>query len=149
MNFLRRITSVLLSLLRLVLVMTTAFFTALNKIFFDNMEVISMTLVVRPQAYERATLGFIDKLRYNNRELVEGASIPKSDAFDDDEPFLPDDLLDEAFDDDEEDEKVEFDNNTEHTEPAEAEDINVDDIPDVKNENKDGNQDDNGETDNG
>lgn len=68
------------------------------------MEIISMSLVMRPQPHARDTLGFIDNLRYNNRELVNGIPIPKSDAFDDSDPFIPDDLMIEeqeelAFDD--------------------------------------------------
>lgn len=62
------------------------------------MEVISMTLVIRPQALERSTMSFIDNLRYENLELTKGASIPKQDAFDDSDPFLPDDMLDEYGD---------------------------------------------------
>lgn len=85
--------------------MITALFSALNKILFDNMEVISMSLLLRPQLCDRDTLRFIDKLRFNNQELENGGSIPKADMFDTDEPFIPDDLMIEEedtidFDDD-------------------------------------------------
>ena len=75
------------------------------------MEVISMTLVIRPQALERSTMSFIDNLRYENIELTKGASIPKQDAFDDSDPFMPDDMLDEYGDElefDEDDEEIIF-----------------------------------------
>ena len=98
MYVLKRLWSIIICLFRLVIVVITAIFTAFNKIFFDHMEVISMTLVIRPQALERSTMSFIDNLRYENLELTKGASIPKSDAFDDSDPFLPDDMLDEYGD---------------------------------------------------
>ena len=94
----KRLWSIVICLFRLVIVVITAIFTAFNKIFFDHMEVISMTLVIRPQALERSTMSFIDNLRYENLELTKGASIPKQDAFDDSDPFLPDDMLDEYGD---------------------------------------------------
>ena len=94
----KRLWSILICLFRLVVVVITAVFTALNKILFDHMEVISMTLVIRPQALERSTMSFIDNLRYENIELTRGASIPKQDAFDESDPFLPDDMLDEYGD---------------------------------------------------
>lgn len=98
MYVLKRIWSIIICLFRLLIVVITAVFTALNKIFFDHMEVISMTLVIRPQALERSTMSFIDNLRYENIELTKGASIPKQDAFDDNDPFMPDDMLDEYGD---------------------------------------------------
>ena len=98
MYVLKRLWSIVICLFRLVIVVITAIFTAFNKIFFDHMEVISMTLVIRPQALERSTMSFIDNLRYENLELTKGASIPKEDAFDDSDPFLPDDMLDEYGD---------------------------------------------------
>ena len=98
MYVLKRLWSIVICLFRLVIVVITAIFTAFNKIFFDHMEVISMTLVIRPQALERSTMSFIDNLRYENIELTKGASIPKQDAFDDSDPFLPDDMLDEYGD---------------------------------------------------
>lgn len=98
MYVLKRLWSIVICLFRLVIVVITAIFTAFNKIFFDHMEVISMTLVIRPQALERSTMSFIDNLRYENLELTKGASIPKQDAFDDSDPFLPDDMLDEYGD---------------------------------------------------
>ena len=98
MYVLKRLWSIVICLFRLVIVVITAIFTAFNKIFFDHMEVISMTLVIRPQALERSTMSFIDNLRYENLELTKGASIPKQDAFDDNDPFLPDDMLDEYGD---------------------------------------------------
>lgn len=98
-NILKRLVSIIWSLFRLLIVMFIALFSALNKILFDNMEVISMSLIMRPQLHERHTLGFIDNLRYNNRELTNGATIPKSDAFDDGEPFVPDDLMVDEDDD--------------------------------------------------
>lgn len=101
----------MICLFRLVIVVITAIFTAFNKIFFDHMEVISMTLVIRPQALERSTMSFIDNLRYENIELTKGASIPKQDAFDDSDPFMPDDMLDEYGDElefDEDGEEVIF-----------------------------------------
>ena len=98
MYVLKRLWSIVICLFRLVIVVITAIFTAFNKIFFDHMEVISMTLVIRPQALERSTMRFIDNLRYENIELTNGASIPKQDAFDDSDPFLPDDMLDEYGD---------------------------------------------------
>ena len=98
MYVLKRLWSIVICLFRLVIVVITAIFTAFNKIFFDHMEVISMTLVIRPQALERSTMSFIDNLRYENLELTKGASIPKQDAFDDNDPLLPDDMLDEYGD---------------------------------------------------
>ena len=98
MYVLKRLWSIVICLFRLVFVVIIVFFIAFNKIFFDHMEVISMTLVIRPQALERSTMSFIDNLRYENIELTKGASIPKQDAFDDSDPFLPDDMLDEYGD---------------------------------------------------
>lgn len=93
MDFVKRVFSILWCFFRLIIVLIIAFFSSLNKILFDNMEIISVSLIMRPQAPERSTMGFINKLCYNNRELTKGAIIPKSDAFDENDPFLPDDLM--------------------------------------------------------
>lgn len=95
MNIFKRFISIVCSLLRLVIVLMAALFSSLNKIFFDNMEVISMTLLLRPQMQDRDTLRFIDKLRFNNQELENGASIPEADVFDENDPFVTDDLMEE------------------------------------------------------
>ena len=93
MNIFRRFFSILVCLLRLLVVLIIATFSALNKILFDRMEIISASLIMRPQAPERNTLGFIDNLYANNREFAQGGSIPEADAFDNRDPFIPDDII--------------------------------------------------------
>lgn len=106
MDILKRIGSVIWSFLRLVNVLLIAIFSAIHNIIFNQMEVISMTLVLRPQGPERDKLSYIDKLCANNFELAKGGSIPSPDAFDSGDPFMPDDY----FDDEDFDEK-DFDDN--------------------------------------
>jgi hypothetical protein len=113
MNVIRRIFSILVCLLRLVIVLMITTFSALNKILFDKMEIISATLIMRPQAPERTTLGFIDDLYANNREFAQGGSIPEANAFDNNDPFIPDDILTEG------EEEITFD----------GEDIQEEDLP--------------------
>ena len=93
MDILRRIFSIMWCFLRLAVVLMITLFSSINKILFDNMEIVSVSLVMRPQAPERSTLGFIDKLCLNNRELVKGGIIPEANEYDKNDPFIPDDLL--------------------------------------------------------
>ena len=81
-----------------------------------------MTLVIRPQALERSTMSFIDNLRYENIELTKGASIPKQDAFDDSDPFMPDDMLDEYGD------ELDFEEDSEEVIFEEDKDIPTEDV---------------------
>ena len=98
MELIRRIGCIIWALLRLILVIFIAFLSSLHNIIFNQCEVISMTLILRPQSPERDKLSYIDKLYANNIEFVKGASIPRADEFDPNDPFTPHDM----FGDDEE-----------------------------------------------
>lgn len=99
MDLLRRIGSIIWAMLRLINVLLIAIFSSIHNIIFNQFEVISMNLVLRPQGPERDKLSYIDKLYANNIEFTKGGTIPQVDAFDPNDPFMPD----EYFEDDEDD----------------------------------------------
>ena len=94
MEFLKRAKSIVWSIFRLIFIVPISILSALHLIIFEQSEVVTMNLLVRPQGPEREKLSYIDKLCANNAELVKGGTIPKADQFDPDDPFIPDDLYD-------------------------------------------------------
>ena len=152
MYFLKRIGCIIWSLLRLSLIVIMGTLSGIHNIIFNKMEIINMSLMMRPQAPEREKLGFIDKLCAGNLELSANMPVPPADSFDANAEFKPDEMFDEeheptdeelegaeaeiiAFDSDVVQEKVDTAelniDNLDITEVNEADDID-------KGENEDG-----------
>lgn len=116
MNFLKRVRTYICATLRLIILHFISFLNGIHNIFFNDIEIVNLQLIVRPNNCVTDKVSYIQKLRSNNMDLIadEGPideldeGIP-TDAFNEDD-FKPDseyDLEDDDYEGEDEDDSGE------------------------------------------
>ena len=104
-GFLCAIRDTLIALLRLGMLQFILFFTGLNHILFNRVEISNVALTMIPQRRDRDKLAFVDDLKVNNLDMLKEGPLPPADCTnfteddDDVEEKDIDDISDDEFND--------------------------------------------------
>lgn len=101
MNFFKKVLTYIGATIRLVLLHFISFLNGIHNIFFNDIEIVNIQLIMRPNKEVSDNVSYIQKLRANNMDLI-ADDLPTADE---------EDLPLDAFNEDEfkEDSEYEFD----------------------------------------